>query len=506
MSGQTNDPLGGILGAHDAELEREAAALTADLTAADLTGEARPPQSDEAFAPGTVVRGKVANVASADVLIDLGGKMLGVVTRGEFEVAPQVGEELTLLVDGLDARGGLLTLSKKKAAAAEMWNTIHAGMVVEGRVTGMNKGGLEMEVHGVRGFIPASQVDTHFLKDISELIGQITRAEVTKFDKADQNLVLSRRKVLEREAEENRRTFLAQLVEGQTVAGKVRNLTEWGAFIELRPGVDGMIHVSDMSWGRVAKPSDVLQLGQEVQAAVLKINRETGKLSLGLKQIMSNPWDSVATRYAVQQKITGRVARLADFGAFVEIEPGIDGLIPISEMSWTRRVRHPKEIVNEGDVVETVILSIDPEKHRISLGLRQAVPNPWENITERYPADRKFPATVKRLAEFGAFVELEPGIEGLLHISEISEQRIRTVAEKLQPGQAIEVRVLKFDLEQRRISLSMKDPSVAPPPAPAAPEPARLARRKPEKPRRGGLEMDWLGGGLGTLDPSKYAR
>jgi small subunit ribosomal protein S1 len=379
------------------------------------------------------------------------------------------------------------------------------GLVLEGSVTGMNKGGLEVDVHGVRGFIPASQVDFHFMKDISDLIGKRVKVEVTKFERDAENLVLSRRKVLEREAVERKDEMIAQLQIGQTCRGRVRNLADYGAFVELAPGVEGLLHISDMSWGRVEKADSVVSVGQELELQILRINREEGRISLGLKQITANPWEKAAEKYAAQQRLKGRVVRLAAFGAFVELEPGLDGLIPISEMSWSKRFHHSKEVLNEGDVVDVVVLAVDGDKRRISLSLKQIEANPWDAIAERYPPDRFVPAKVARIAEFGAFVEIESGLEGLLHISEISEQRIRTVAEKLQPGQEIQVRVLRFDRETRRISLSMKPPMSAPPPEAAGTAPV-TQRKKKAVPRRGGLDIDWGGGGLGSLDPSKYAR
>ncbi len=508
MDGQLNQPAGQTTGQVEADLDSEVAAAMSGMTSNDLYGGAEAKSQDDGYAPGTLVKGRVANVASSDVLVDLGGKMLGVISRGEFEAAPAVGEEIEALVEGLDARGGLLNLSKKKAATAAMWRDMQVGAVLDGRVSGMNKGGLEIDVHGVRGFVPASQVDTHFLKDISELIGQTVRVEVTKFDREQQNLVVSRRKVLEREAVERRADYIRDLAEGATVRGSVRAVMDYGAFVELQPGVDGLLHVSDMSWGRVGKPADVLQPGQDLELRVLKINRETGKISLGLKQIKSNPWESIAERYSPQMKMQGRVARLAEFGAFVELEEGVDGLIPISEMSWTKRVRHPSEVVKEGDVVEVVVLNVDSEKHRISLGLKQASANPWDNVAERFPVNEMRAGKVLRITEFGAFVELEAGVEGLLHISEISDQRIKTVSEKLKVGDEIQVRVLKVDSEQKRVSLSMKQPPAPPTPeelAAAAKAAAKLAARKPAKPRRGGLEAGWMGSGLGALDPSKFA-
>ncbi len=495
----------GLLHQDDAELQRELDAAMSDVNPAELTStaEAAPPEPQSAE-PGALVRGRVANVASRDVLVDLGGKMLGVIPRGEFATAPALGDEVEALVEGADARGGLLNLSRKKAAAAALWRDVAVGRVYEGPVTGMNKGGLEVDLGGVRAFIPSSQVDTHFMRDISELIGRPVRVEVTKVDRAQQNLVVSRRIVLEREAKEQREKILGEMKVGDVLRGRVRNLAEYGAFVELTPGVDGLLHVSDMSWGRIDKPESVVSIGQEIDVQVLKVNRETGKVSLGLKQVLGDPWEKVAERYPPQMRLNARVARLANFGAFVSLEEGVDGLIPLSEMSWAKRLRHPKEMLNEGDVVEVVVLSVETERKRITLGLKQLAANPWENVRERYPSEQFFPARVLRLAEFGAFVELESGLEGLLHISEISEERIRTVADKLAPEQEIQVRVLKIEPEQQRISLSMR-----PPPAPkAAPSemPRPAAPRKRPAPKRGGLDMDWQGQGLGSLDPRKYAR
>ncbi|MCK6455733.1 MAG: S1 RNA-binding domain-containing protein [Phycisphaerae bacterium] len=490
----------------DADLERQVAEATAGMAETLLTSGPSAGASDgrDAFAPGSLVKGRVANVGSSDVLVDLGGKMLGVIPTAEFETPPAIGAEIEALVEGPDAKGGLLMLSHRKASAAAIWRDLAVGQVLEGRISGMNKGGLEVDISGVRAFIPSSQVSTRFMKDISELIGQAARVEVMKFDRAEQNLVVSRRKVLEREATERRANMLASLTPGQRTTGRVRSLTDYGAFVELAPGVDGLLHVSDMSWGRVQKPGDVVSVGQELEVEVLKVDGDAGKISLGLKQIKGNPWERVAERFAPQQRVTGRVARLADFGAFIELEEGIDGLLPVSEMSWTRRLRHPKEVVKEGDVVEVVVLAVDAEKRRISLGLKQLQPNPWDNIAERYPPDRLIPARVARITEFGAFIELEPGLDGLLHISEISEQRIKTVSEKLQVGQEVQVRVIRIDTEAKRISLSMK-PYTAHEASPTA-EAAKPAPKKPSKPRRGGLELDWAGVGLGSLDPSKYAR
>lgn len=503
--------------ARSIELDGDVDAAMMGMSASDLTA-ANSPQPVQVAAdenvPGSLVTGRVANIGSEDVLIDFGGKSLGVMSRAEFgkDEHYEVGAPIEVLILEGSSTSGLINVSRKKAKQAAIMRDIQPGLVVEGMITGMNKGGLDMDIEGLRGFIPASQVDLHFMKDISDLIGKRVKAEVTKFDRLDGNIVLSRRKVLMREEAEAKEKAFTEISVGQLCRGTVRSLTEYGAFVNIG-GVDGLLHISDMSWGRVNKPEDVVKVGDEVEVKVIKLDQAKKKISLSLKGAVPNPWTRVADKYQVNEKVTGRVVRLQPFGAFVELEPGVDGLLPISELSWTRRVRHPSEIVKEGDVVQVSILSVEPDKQRISLGLKQLTQDPWSVADEKYPAGAMIKGKVVRTTDFGAFVELEEGIDGLIHISELADHRVNAVTDKVKPGQEVEVRVLGVDRENQRIKLSMKTPPKMPTPeelaeiaakrAAAAAE-AKKRAEKSEK-RRGGLTLGWTSG-LDSLDPSKFGR
>ncbi|MCK6485722.1 MAG: S1 RNA-binding domain-containing protein [Phycisphaerae bacterium] len=489
-----------------AELDREVEAAMAGLDMKQIEAIEAPVPLDRVFELGAVVSGAVLSCTERDVLLDLGGKVQGVLSRDELlpGYEPPAGTQMNVLVDEIDAAAGLLKVSKKRADAAVMWRDLKIGDVVEGIVTGMNKGGLEVAVGLIKAFIPASQVDTHFVRDISELFGKTVRCEVTKIEREDQNLIVSRRKVLEREAEEAKKRALTEIEVGQVRHGRVRNVTDFGAFVELG-GVDGMIHVSDMSYGRIAKASDVLKVGDEVDVKVLKINRDTGKVSLGLKQLKPHPWETLTERFQAGTTVSGRVMRHADFGAFVELEPGVEGLIALPELSWHRRIRHPREVVREGDVVNVKILSIDVEKRRVALSLKQVEEDPWANIAEKYPLGSKVQARVVRLADFGAFVEIVPGVEAMIHISELSTQRVNAVSDVLKPDQQVEARVIRVDSDNRKIALSLRPEAQAPPPEEAERKPAAApARKKPSKPRRGGIDFSW-DESLTRLDPSRFA-
>jgi len=416
-----------------------------------------------------------------------------------------------MIVDS-EPHNGLLAVSRRKARQANLLRGLQIGQILEGHVIGMNKGGLEMDINGLRGFIPASQVDLHFIKDISCLLGQTIKAEVTKFDADDANIVLSRRNYQIKESAERKDQILTELEVGQVRRGRVRSLSEFGAFVDIG-GLDALLHISDMSWGRVAKPEEVVKVGDEVECKIIKVNREKKKVSLSLKETLPDPWSSADVKYTLGTKLSGRVVRLQDFGAFVELEPGLDGLVPISEMSWTRRIRHPQEIVKEGDVIEAVVIGVDKDKKRISLSLRQISPDPWTEAVSKYAAGTMIKAKVVRTADFGAFVALEEGIDGLIHISELSDQRVNAVTDKVKPGDEVEVRVLGVDPAAKKISLSMK-----PPPKQLTPEELETMARKrameekerekkraKQASRRGGITIGW-DQGLGSLDPTKFAR
>lgn len=476
----------------------------------DLSADAAAVPMTEDPAVDSLVTGRIANIGSQDVLVDFGTKSLGVMQRSDLpdDQAFNVGDSLEVLVTGQDPQGGLLTVSHKKARQERLLRDMKVGMLVEGVVTGMNRGGLEVDLNGLRAFMPSGQVDAHFVKDISTLIGTKVRAEVTRFDFSDKNIVVSRRKVQLREAQEQKEKAFAELEVGQTVRGKVRNLADYGAFVDIG-GVDGLLHVSDMSWGRVKHPQDVLKVGDEIEVKIIKINHEKKKVSLSLKQTTPNPWDGAAEKYPINAKVSGRVVRLANFGAFVELEPGLDALLPISEMSWTRRLRDPKELLKEGDVVEASVLSCDPDKQRISLSLKALKDDPWTVVAQNYAPGAKIKGKVVRTTDFGAFVNLEEGIDGLIHISELDDKRIRAVTDKVKVGDEVEVRVLGVDTEARKIALSLR----APPPEPTAEEIAEAKakqqaiekRRAKSKNRRGGITFGW-DEGLSALDPSKFAR
>lgn len=485
------------------------------VSAAEASGEAAvgAPQAQE-IRIDDLLTGRIANIGTRDVLIDFDGKSFGAMPLDDFEKDEKfaVGDSLTVMVVGRDERGGLLSVSRRKARRELTLQNLKIGMVLEGRVTGMNKGGLEVDVDGLRAFIPASQAELHFTKDISDLLGKNIRAEVTRFEKGDdrENIVLSRRKVLMREEDERKENAYAAVEVGQTRHGVVRNVTEYGAFVDIG-GVDGLLHVTDMSWGRVNKPADVVKIGDEIDVKVIKVNQGKKKISLSLKQTKPDPWSTAADRYSQGLKLSGRVVRLESFGAFVELEPGLDGLVPLSEMSWTKRIRHASEVLKEGDVVEVSILNLDVANRRMSLSLKALAEDPWATAAARYAEGERVRGKVVRTTDFGAFVELEEGIDGLIHISEIADERIRAVTDKVKPGQEVEVRVLNVDPQAKKIALSMRQP----PTGPAPEELARMqaereaeARKKAARPRRGGITVDWNDGGLslGQLDPSKFAR
>lgn len=475
----------------DSALDREVEAALGGLSLEALCGDT--PQRGGAdaaeLARKGLRRGKVISVDKDDVFVDFGGKSQGIASLMQFETPPTVGEEMDFHVERYDEREGVLILNRPGAAMTHVtWENLEIGQIVEAAVTGMNKGGLELDVKSMRAFMPAGQVDLHFHKDISTFIGQRFNVEVTQFDRQAHNLIVSRRNVLEREREEARQKILAELQEGQTRRGTVRNITEFGAFVDLG-GVDGLIHVSEMSYRRGKKPSDFVKVGDLVDVKILKFDKEAGKLSLSLKQAMPDPWVGVETKYAVGTALTGRVARVEAFGAFIELDEGLEGLLPVSEMSW-QRIRHPSDVVKEGDTIKLVVISLDPGQRRMSLSLKQAGPDPWSSVAERYAVDMVVPGRVTRVVDFGAFVELEPGLEGLVHISELADHRVRSAAEAVKPDQEVRVRVLEVDKKARRISLSIRKASEpAPPPEPAAPVKPAKKKKRPEL--RGGLDWNW---------------
>jgi len=328
-------------------------------------------------------------------------------------------------------------------------------MIVEGRVTGVIKGGLEVNLNGIRAFMPKSHVDLNRVEDFAPFINRRLECQVTEIDRRARNLVVSRRRVMERQREQARQELRYALEEGQVRQGVVRRVADFGAFVDLG-GVDGLLHISDMSFSRIQHPSQLVKVGDEVEVQVLKIDLVKDRISLGMKQLEPDPWELVSANYHVSDTVEGRVVKLMDFGAFVELEPGVEGLIPVSEMSWSQRVRHPRDLLNEGDAVRASVLAVDPEQRRISLSLRALIEDPWKGAGEHYVPEAIVSGRVTRVVKFGAFVQLEEGIEGLLHISELSDQRVKRVSDVVEPGQVIKVRVKSVDFEQRRIALTLR--------------------------------------------------
>jgi len=414
------------------------------------------------FEEGEVVRGRVVHVGTGEVLVDVGYKSEGSIPIEEFHRAgrlPEVGDEIDVYLEAKEDSEGLIVLSKDKADKIRVWDAItqayDKGAPVEGRVVEVVKGGLAVDV-GVKAFLPGSQVDLRPVKNLASMMGQTIRAKVIKLNRRRGNVVLSRRSVLEEEREEKKKHTLEVLHEGLVLTGTVKNITDYGAFIDLG-GIDGLLHVTDMSWGRVGHPSEIFQVGDQVEVVVLHFDRDTGRVSLGYKQKSSDPWEHVEERYPAGTKGRGRVVSLTNYGAFIELEPGVEGLVHVSEMSWTRRVRHPSKLVNVGDEVDVLVLEVNRAAKRISLGMKQVEPDPWATIEERYRPGSRVQGRVRNLTDFGAFIELEPGVDGLLHISDMSWTRnVGHPSEILRKGQDIETQILNIDRDNKRISLGLK--------------------------------------------------
>ena len=485
------------------DVEREVAEAMAAMSADELallgaermiTGPGAPPEQIE---PGTELTGTVVGVTEDDIFLELGTKLQGALPRSQFGKKEQVdiGRRVDVVVESFDEASGLLNVSRKGQIQRATWANLARGNLVEGRVVGLNKGGLEVDLKGIRAFMPASQVDIVPRKDISELLNEVVRCEVMEVDRRGNNVLLSRRKVLEKQQVEAREHLLEEIEVGQTRKGTVGNITDFGAFVDLG-GVDGLVHISDMCWGSVEKVSDVVKPGQEVEVRVLKIDKKRNRISLGMKQALPDPWENVEERYPVHTQLKARVVRLADFGAFAELEPGVEGLIPISEMGWSR-VRHSGDVVSVGDMIDVVVIRVEMPKRRIALSIKQAQADPWAGVLESYTPQSLVTGKVTRLADFGAFVELAPGVEGLVHISELADRRVRSCSEVVEPGQEVEVRVLGVDAENRRISLSIRAvtaPQAGPEHGERASEPdRRKEQKKRKKPLRGGVSWEWGG-------------
>ncbi|MCC6493021.1 MAG: 30S ribosomal protein S1 [Pirellulales bacterium] len=416
-----------------------------------------------------IVEGKIIRIDEEFVLVDVGYKSEGMIPRNEWEPEdpdqPEVGQIIRVLVEDVeDSHGslderGMIVLSKRKAEKIEKWmkvmETVHEGDVVSGLVTRKIKGGLLVDI-GVNVFLPASQVDIRRPHDIGEYIGKTIECMVLKIDEARRNIVVSRRSLIEAQRAEKKAELLKQLEVGQTRKGVVKNIADFGAFVDLG-GIDGLLHITDMSWGRISHPSELVKIDDELEVMVLHIDYEKEKIALGLKQKQPSPWQNVATKYPVGSTVKGTVVNVMSYGAFVKLEDGIEGLVHISEMSWTKRISHPSELVNIDDVIDVVVLRIDEQKQEISLGMKQTQSNPWEKVSEKYPTGSMVKGKVRNLTNYGAFIEIEEGIDGLLHVSDMSwTRKISHPSEMVEKGQEIECKVLSVDQERRRIALGLK--------------------------------------------------
>ena len=432
-----------------------------------LTMEEAMRQSTLSFAPGEIVTGTVIEVRPKEVLVDIGYKSEGSIPAGEFDNIKEVkvGDTFPVLIERLEDREGMVVLSKEKAEFKQNWDKIlniaAEGTTVTGRVKAVVKGGLLVNI-GVEAFLPASQIDITPPKILTAYVGNTYEFKVVKINQDRQNVVLSRRELIEQERNERRSKLLTEMVPGDIRKGTVKNLTDFGAFIDLN-GLDGLLHITDMSWGRIGHPSEMLRVGQELDVVVLDINREKERVSLGLKQKHANPWESIESKYTVGVKVKGKVVNLVPYGAFVELEPGVEGLVHVTELSWTKRIAKPSDVLKPDQEIEAVVLGINREEQKISLGIRQLETNPWDSAVAKYPVGTKVSGQVRNLTSYGAFVELEEGIDGMIHVSDISwTRKINHPSEVLKKGDAVEAVVLEIDRENQRIGLGLKQLSVDP--------------------------------------------
>jgi small subunit ribosomal protein S1 len=418
-------------------------------------------KSMRSFAEGSIVKGRVLQKRPNEVLVDIGYKSEGVISLSEFDDGEEleVGSEVEVLLERLENDEGMVVLSKEKAAQKQNWEKIvkifNDGGLISGKVKAVVKGGLMLNV-GVEAFLPGSQVDIIAPKDLRVYEGKTLECKIVKLNEERKNVVLSRRELIEAERAEKRAKLLGGIEKGGTVKGTVKNITDFGAFIDL-DGLDGLLHITDMSWSRLNHPSEMLKVGQEVEVLVLDIDREKERVSLGLKQKSMNPWDQIAEKYPVNMKVKGKVTNLVPYGAFVELEPGIEGLVHVSELSWTKRIARPADVLTQGQEIEAVVLGVSKEDQKVSLSVRQLDTNPWEVVTGKYPTGTRVKGKVRNLTAYGAFIELEEGIDGMIHVSDLSwTRKINHPSEMLKKGDEIEAEVLEIDKANQRISLSLK--------------------------------------------------
>src|SRR6266481_1633298 len=422
-------------------------------------------QEQATLQEGEVVRGTVVGISERGVVIDFGYKSEGIVNPAEFtangEITVKPGDEVEVLVKSMETADGLPVLSRADAVRMKAWDDLEKayrdGTSVKGRIAERIKGGLRVDVDGIAAFLPGSQVDVRPVRNLDSLRGREIEAKVIKLNRKRSNVVLSRKAVLEERNEGRKGETLEQIEEDIIVEGQIKNLTDYGAFVDLG-GVDGLLHVTDMSWGRLQNPAELFRVGDTVQVKVLRFDRERERVSLGYKQLLPDPWETIEERFPLGTRITGKIASVTDYGAFVELEPGVEGLVHVSEMSWSKRVKHPSKIVNPGDTVEVEVLGVDPKARRISLGMKQVQANPWQTLNERYQVGARVHGRVRNLTDFGAFIEIEDGVDGLVHVSDISwSRRVKHPGEVLKKGQQVDAVITGIDPENRRMSLSIKE-------------------------------------------------
>ncbi|MFA7344306.1 MAG: 30S ribosomal protein S1 [Terrimicrobiaceae bacterium] len=413
------------------------------------------------YREGSIVKGHILEVRPREFLVDIGYKSEGVIPASEFEDPEEVeiGDEIEVLLERLENDEGMVVLSKEKAAQRQNWEKIvgvfKGDGLIKGKVRSVVKGGLTVNV-GVEAFLPASQIDIIPPKDLQQFVGNIYDFKIVKINEDRKNVVLSRREIIEQERSEKRQAFLGGVNVGDKIVGTVKNITDFGAFIDL-DGIDGLLHVTDMSWARLNHPGEILKVGQQLEVQVLDINKEKERVSLGLKQMQSNPWDKIEERFPVGQKVSGKITNLMPYGAFVQIEEGVEGLIHVSELSWTKRIARPSDVLTLGQDIGAVVLGVNKEEQKISLGVRQLEPNPWDEIELRYIIGKQVKGKVRNMTAYGAFVELEEGIDGMIHVSDLSwTRKINHPSEMLKKGDDLEAVVIDIDKANQRISLGIK--------------------------------------------------
>jgi small subunit ribosomal protein S1 len=444
----------------DEELERQVNEALEGVSE-DLGLTSAYDESVKNFEVDSIIKGIIVNVVGGDAIVDIGYKSEGIIPLEQFENPSEVkkGDTVEVLLESVEDEEGMILLSKRKADRMRAWerviSTCKEGDVVRGKVTRKIKGGLLIEI-GVPVFLPASQISIRRSGDISEFIGQELECKIIKIDESRMNIVVSRRKLIEEKREAQKRQLLDSIEIGQVRKGVVKNITEFGAFVDLG-GLDGLLHITDMSWGRISHPSEVLKIDDEIEVKVLKVDKDKERISLGLKQKEESPWANIEQKYPVGSRITGKVVNVLSYGAFVQLEPGVEGLVHISEMSWTKRINHPNQVVSIGDEIEVVVLEIKKEKQEISLGMKQVEVNPWTLVQEKYPIGMIVEGKVRNLTNYGAFVELEDGIDGLLHVADMSwTRKVSHPSEVVKKGDTVRAMVLQVDQERKRIALGIK--------------------------------------------------